>query len=140
MDKKRKTIEIEEYIVGSETGWETLRKVTKLDKPYLEYVLKEFVGKSLFGKVFRVAYIENENGKFWIIPKKTIKKVKLIPDAIDNTIWKWQCPDCCKSGLKFSYSKEINYRYGIPNDRVYCAICGTFYAFEKEEREDIITK
>ena len=132
MDKKRKILEIEEFIEGSETGWETIRKVSRLDKPYLEFVMKKFVGKSLFGKVFRIAYIDNEDGRFWISPKKTIKKVVLFRDKVDKGIYKWQCPDCCKGGLTFSYSPQINKNWDTPKDRVYCAICGTYYAFEKD--------
>ena len=61
-------------------------------------------------------------------PKVT--KVTLLYD--DGIHWRWNCPnDNCKGG-SFTYSKRINHQWGVPDNKVYCAVCNTLYDFEKE--------
>ena len=47
----------------------------------------------------------------------------------DGYNWRWNCPN--HKGT-FTYSRSINVQWGIPEDKVYCAVCGTLYDFEKE--------
>ena len=129
MKFKREFIEIDEYIDGSSEKWETVRNVNKSDKPYLDYLIKEYCGTSFFGKTFRLAYVETDKGRFWIKPKCIIQNVLLEYD--DGVNWKWRCP---KHSLRFTYSARINRMWNIPDDRVFCAVCGVFYAFKKENK------
>jgi uncharacterized protein YbaR (Trm112 family) len=55
---------------------------------------------------------------------------KVILKYDDGIHWKWQCPRC-SNGLSYTYSKRINHQWGIPDNKVYCAICKTFYDYEK---------
>jgi len=67
MDIKRKVVNRPGgYTKGIEDGWETVRKINKADKPYLENLVKKYCGKSFFGKTFRLAYIETSSERYWI--------------------------------------------------------------------------
>jgi hypothetical protein len=51
----------------------------------------------------------------------------------DGTHWRWNCPN---HGGTFTYSKSINRQWGIPEDKVYCAVCDKLYDFEKETEKE----
>ncbi len=65
MDIKRKVI-YTIYYEGLEDGWETVHKINRTDKPYLKNLVKKYCGKNLFGKTFRLAYVEINNERYWI--------------------------------------------------------------------------
>lgn len=60
----------------------------------------------------------------WEINKFAV--IKLRPD--DGLHFRWTCPKCTGT---FTYSKRINTQWGIPVDKVYCAVCNVLYDFEK---------
>lgn len=70
MNLRRDVIEVDSFIEGTETGWETVRGIGKLDKEFTKGLVKKYCGKSSSGKTFRFAYIENEKGRFWIRVKQ----------------------------------------------------------------------
>lgn len=68
MNIRRDFIEVEKFIPGMEDGWETVRGLNKLNKPYTinNKLIKKYCGKGFQGKTFRFAYFNTEKGRMWI--------------------------------------------------------------------------
>lgn len=56
--------------------------------------------------------------------------MKAILKPIKNMFYhySWSCPSC-DSG-SFTYSEQINARWGHPADKVFCAVCRKYFDIE----------
>jgi len=52
-----------------------------------------------------------------------IEKITLLPSPMIGHYY-WKCPGC---GGSFSWSKQINYKWGHPEDKAFCAACSIYY-------------
>lgn len=71
--------------------------------------------------------------------RNNLKTVLLTPVDNENNgymkIYSWKCPEHHGS---FSYSQEINDRWGHPHEYVFCAVCRVYHKFEIGSREEVI--